>query len=200
MSKLKIIFSLTFLFCSFVLVGCDSKEAVKSDASIPTEAAVPKTEKLYFELAIDGQQALQINSEDISTSYNEFGADDKVFRIFAGKEGGTQLVITVPHDIQSPSTTPSGSNEAGSKIFQGSLSLQGFPSKEYTFNNYDGIADPAIPVVPDAVVITESQLAEDKSIILAGTFNTVALGGSNPKNDPNVKDYKVSGKFKIKHQ
>jgi hypothetical protein len=67
----------------------------------------PTAEKFYFEFVVDGK-TISIHPNDITTSYN-VTSKDTVFKIFAGAYGSTSLLITVPHDMSKPSSTPSGS-------------------------------------------------------------------------------------------
>ena len=161
-----------------------------------------QSDKLYFDFTIDGKE-IHIKEEDVLTSYNEIalktGGKRTVFKIMAGNYGEVSLVLTTPKDMTKPSSTPSGSTNFDEEITQGSVSLQGFPEKGYTFNNFETTyPERAIPVA-DAIVITSSERMGDEGRIITGTIKTKVFGGDNSKNDPNIKDRIIIGKFRVKH-
>jgi len=188
-----------FLVPAFVittsLLSCGNAASEKTTGG-EAEKMASQNDSYYFDFTVDGK-SLHVKESDILTTYNDFGGKTE-FKIFAGAEGEPQLVLTIPNDMSKPSSTPSGSPEAGSSIAQGSLSLQGYPQKGYTFNNYDFLANPKPAPVPDAILITASEKAGEEGRIITGTINTTTFAG-DPGTDPANKPYTITGKFRIKH-
>jgi hypothetical protein len=173
------------LLISLTFTACKNNE--------PSASAQAKVEELYFEFSVDGKP-FKFDSEDVSSSYHQYGANDIEFKIYAGKEDGIQLSLTIPQDMSKPSSTASGSAEPGNKIFHGSVSLQNYPEMGTTSNNYDGFINPKPEPKLDAVVITSSEKVEEVARIISGTFNT------NVHDNNNSKDYTVIGKFRLRHE
>lgn len=190
--------SVVVLLSLCILFGCNSKNAADSDNST-NQSANAAQEGLYFEYSIDGKE-FSLDTTDILTSYNEFSATDREFKVFAGKESGPNLVLTLTADLSKPSSTANGAAEAGDKLSQGSVSLQNYPSKGFTFNSYDYLLNPKPTVIPDAIVVTKSEKVGEVARILTGTINVIVRGGENKQNDPAIKDYVIKGKFRIKHE
>lgn len=188
---------LSILLTIVCLVSCNNtnKNADASGTDSATNAA------FYFDFSIDGKP-FSIKEEDILTTYNEIpkgkGVFKQVFKIMAGNYGETSLVLTIPNDMTKPSSTPSGSANLDDEISQGSVSLQGYPEKGYTFNSFETTYAERAISVPDAIVVTATERVSDGRII-TGTFKAKVFGGDNSKNDPNIKDRIVTGKFRIKH-
>ncbi len=181
-----------------ILFGCIGKN--NQDAAGSTnQNENTKSNELYFDYSIDGKE-ISLDTTDILTSYNEFSTTDREFKLFAGKDEGPSLVLTLTADMSKPSHTDNGSSEAGNKISQGSVSLQNYPSKGLTFNSYDFLLNPKPIVIPDAIVITNSEKVGETARILTGTINVIVRGGENKENDPSIKDYVIKGKFCIKHE
>jgi hypothetical protein len=154
----------------------------------------------FFNYTIDGK-AYSFESEDILTTYNDFGKGDHEFKIYVGKGSGPQLSLTIINDMSAPSSTPSGDPSSVHKLFQGSVSLQDYPDKAFTFNSYDGLQNPKPIPVSDAIVITKSELETGgKARIITGKLNVTVLGGENKKNDPAIKEYVLKGDFRIRHK
>lgn len=187
---------LLIAFACPILFSCNSNTTTTEDK---TSAAVSlKTDEIYFDFSIDGKE-FHLTAADILTSYNEFGTD-KEFKIFAGKDGGPNLVLNLVSDMSKPSSTPNGTPQSSDKLGQGSVSLQNYPVKGLTFNSYDYLLDPKPTVIPDAILITNSEKVEDKGRIITGTINVIVRGGENKQNDPAIKDYVIKGKFRIMHE
>lgn len=111
---------MTAAFFILLCLSCSKTEAIQSGEEInPKE----NTNEFYFDYSIDGK-AFSVNEDDILTTYNEFGATQKEFKIFAGKDQERSLILTITSDMSKPSTTPNGSAEAGNPLSQGSVSLQ----------------------------------------------------------------------------
>ncbi|WP_255065713.1 hypothetical protein [Lacihabitans sp. LS3-19] len=156
--------------------------------------------ELFFNYSIDGKD-FYFTEEDILTSYNDFGKGDHEFKVYVGKDNGPQLSLTIINDMSAPSSTPSGDPNPGHKLFQGSVSLQDYPDKIFTFNSYDGLLNPKPTPVSDAIVITKSKLEPGgKARIISGKLNVTVLGGENKSNDPAIKDYVLKGDFRIRHK
>lgn len=185
-----------FLIPIFLLFSCGNASSEK-EATNETEKTTSPKEDYYFEYTIDGK-SFKVDADNILTSYNSYQGKTE-FKIFAGTEGAEQLILTIPHDMSKSSSTASGSPEAGNSISQGSVSLQDYPEKGYTFNSYDFMVNPKPTPVPDAIVITESEKLGEEGRIITGTFNVTTIPGENSKNDPVIKPYTINGKFKIKH-
>lgn len=185
---MKNLFALLFV-AAFAVSACNSNKSESKEAA-PAAGKTTATGE-FFEFSVDGKP-FTVNSEDVLTSYNEFGKL-KEFKIFAGKEGGATLTITIPNDMSQPSSTPSGVDEAGNTISQGSVSLQGYPEKGDTYNNYDFMANPPLPVVPDAVVVSASEKVGEEGRLISGSINTKTVA------DASGKQYTIVGKFTIKH-
>ncbi|MEA5459081.1 hypothetical protein VB796_08535 [Arcicella sp. LKC2W] len=187
----------TFLIICLMLLtifSCNSKTEKSTNTSEIIEEV--SQDEFYFTFTIDGKE-ISIKPDDVSTSYNT--ALPKVtFKILAGNYGEISVVLTTTADMTKPSSTPSGSTNYDEQITQGSVSLQNYPEKNYVFNSFDkGSASTSVPV-PNAFVITKTEKVSDGRII-TGTFNVKVFGGDNKKNDPNIKDRMVVGKFRIKH-
>jgi hypothetical protein len=148
---------------------------------------------LYFNYSINGQP-FKVGAEDILTTYNEFSASDREFKIFVGGQDSPQLVLTIVADMSKPSSTPSGSGEPGHKLFQGSVSLHDYPKAGDTWNNFDGFATPKLDPNPGAIVITSSEKVANKSRVIAGTVNTATVSGVSEK------PFQITGDFRIEHE
>lgn len=170
-----------------ILSACNSKNNEFS----ATETSSKNGE--YFEFYID-EKTFTLTKDDVLTTYNEFGKVSE-FKIYAGKEGEPSLTLTIPANMGKPSSTPSGSDEAGSSIAQGSVSLQGYPEKGLTYNNFDFLANPPLVPVADAIIITSSEAVGEESRIITGTINTTTIPGA----DADAKAYVIKGKFRIEH-
>ncbi len=181
----------------FVILFCSCQSNQGSTASSAAPASTK--DKFYFNYTIDGK-AFSVDTNDILTSYNEFSATDREFKVFAGKEEGPNLVLTIVSDMAKPSSTPNGTPNANEKLVQGSVSLQNYPTKGFTFNSYDYLLNPKPEVIPDAIMITQSEKLGETARILTGTLNVTVRGGENKQNDPAIKDYVIKGEFRIKHE
>ncbi len=182
---------LNLLVIAFFSFACNTKSESKNNTA----------QDFNFEFTVDGKK-FNFSPDDVSTSYRDFGKDNHEFKIYVGKEYGTlSLTLTVLADMTKPSSTPNGDPNPGNALFQGSVSLQNYPEKSFTFNSYDGLQNPKPKPVSDAIVITSSVLeAGGKARIISGTINTVVLGGENKSKDPKIKDYVVKGSFTIRHE
>lgn len=175
------------------LLSCNNNDSTK----ISTEkSSNTKSNDLYFDYTIDGKE-MHFDTDDILTSYTE--STDTSLIIFAGKEGGSQLPLVIPHLISKPSTTPSGSNDPASPIKQGSINLTDYPEKGYNSSNHLFFDQKKTPIIPDAILIISSEKQGEEATILTGTFNTKTYS-NNRENDPKSTDHIVKGKFRIKHK
>lgn len=166
----------------------------------PDNSADDISSEIFFNYTIDGKP-YSFSADDILTSYNDFGNDDHEFKVYVGKDDGPQLSMTIINDLSKPSSTPSGDPVPTHKLFQGSVSLQDYPDKTYTFNSYDGLLNPKPTPTSDAIVITKSELESGgKARIISGKLNVTVLGGENKTNDPAIKDYVLKGDFRIRHK
>lgn len=197
-SKQHYILNLALALLMAILCSCNGQQNSTSDQAT-TAGQSAKSEELYFNYSIDGKE-ISLDSNDILTTYNEFSASDREFKIFAGKEAGPNLLLTLVADMSKPSSTANGSPNAGDKLGQGSVSLQNYPTKGLTFNSYDFLLNPKPAVIPDAIVITSSEKIGEIGRIISGTINVTVRGGENKQNDPAIKDYVIKGKFRIKHE
>lgn len=161
-----------------------------SKPAVTDNAVAEKTADLYFDYSIDGKPE-KVNPDNITTTYNQFSATDREFKIFAGNDNGPQLLLTIVSDMSKASSTPSGSKEAGNKLFQGSVSLQDYPTKGTTLNNYDGFINPKPEPVGDAIIISSSEVKGDKGRIITGSFKTKV------ENTADKKSIALEGKFRI---
>lgn len=187
----------TFLIICLMLLtifSCNSKTEKSTNTSEIIEEV--SQDEFYFTFTIDGKE-ISIKPDDVSTSYNT-ALPKATFKIMAGNYGEISVVLTTTADMTKPSSTPSGSTNYDEQITQGSVSLQNYPEKNYVFNSFDkGSASTSVPV-PNAFIITKTEKVSDGRII-TGTFNVKVFGGDNKKNDPNIKDRMVVGKFRVKH-
>ncbi len=190
---MKFIFFVPVCAIIILLASCGNASSEATTKTDETEKPSYPKEDYYFEYAIDGKP-FRVSTDDILTSYNSYQGKSE-FKIYAGTEGSPQLVLTIPHDMSKPSSTASGSPEAGNSISQGSVSLQDYPTKGNTFNSYDFMANPKQAPTPDAIVITASEKLGEEGHIITGTINVSLISGNDPANKP----YKITGKFKIKH-
>lgn len=174
--------------------SCNSKTEKSTNTSEKIEEV--SQNNFYFTFTIDGKE-INIKYDDVSTSYNT-ALPKATFKIMAGNYGEISLVLTTTSDMTKPSSTPSGSTNYDEQITQGSVSLQNYPEKNYVFNSFDKGSVATSTPVPNAFVITKTEKVSDGRII-TGTFNVKVFGGDNSKNDPNIKDRIVVGKFRVKH-
>jgi len=193
---MKYLISLPIFIAAIFLASCGNTGSEKAPTTEP-EKTVSQKGDYFVDFTVDGKP-VHVGEDNILTSYNNFSGKIE-FKIFAGNEGGPQLVLTIPNDMSKPSSTPSGSAEAGYSISQGSVSLQDYPEKGLTFNSYDFTANPPLTPVPDAIVVTASELLGEEGRIITGTINVTTIPGNNPANDPTVKPYTITGKFRVKH-
>lgn len=178
----------------FLVIACSKNESSAGSSEV---AQAGSSEDVYFEYTIDGQ-SVKLAPEDLLSTYQKFG-DNVEFKIFSGKEDGPRLLLIITQDMSKPSSTPSGSEEPGSPLRQGSVSLQDYPTKGLTSNSYDGFANPKPTITQDAILVTSSEKVGEEGRMITGTFNVTVLGGENADNDPSIKDRKVTGKFRVKH-
>ena len=191
--------NLIITLCVFLstFLSCNSKTEKSGESTNKTETVADVNEDFYFIFTVDGKE-ISFITDDVLTSYST-ASKKPVFKIFAGSGYGKIAVMLITTaDMTKPSSTPSGSTDYDEEITQGSVSLQNYPEKSYAFNSFDtGDAATSIPV-PDAFVITKSERVSDGRIF-TGTFNVKVFGGDNKKNDPNIKDRIIKGKFRVKH-
>lgn len=175
------------------IFSCNSKAEKTTDKTATSEV---NQADFYFTFTIDGEE-INIKPDDVSTSYNT-ALPKPTFKILAGNYGEINVVLTTTADMTKPSATPSGSTNYDEQITQGSVSLQNYPEKNYVFNSFDTGSPATSTLVPNAFVITKTERVSDGRII-TGTFNVKVFGGDNKKNDLNIKDRVVVGKFRVKH-
>ena len=194
---MKKIIPAALVIVSIMLWACNSgSSASESNSSSTTAAGSKESNELYFDFTVDGKE-MHIKPADVTGSYY-VTAKSKTFKIFAGNEG-TQVLLTIPHDMTQPSSTPSGSTNYDEEITQGSVSLQDYPEKGYTSNSFNTTYPEMSVPVPDAVVITSTVAEGDKARIITGTFNAKTFG-SHSGTDPKDVDHVVKGKFRIRHE
>ena len=190
--------NLIITLCIFlsIFLSCNSKTEKKDGNIAQTENVAEVNEDFYFTLTVDGKE-INIKPNDVSTSYNN-ALKKPTFKILAGNYGEISIVLTTTADMTKPSSTPSGSTDYDEQITQGSVSLQNYPEKNYVFNSFDtGDVATSTPV-PNAFVIMKSERVSDGRIF-TGTFEVKVFGGDNKKNDSNIKDRIIKGKFRVKH-
>lgn len=194
--KNKLMTNLKLLVLCLAFLSCYGKTEKDTQSTTQTQNVVANAD-FYFNFTVDGKE-MNFTPADVSSSYNT-ALKKPTFKIFAGSGyGEIALTLTTTSDMTKPSSTPSGSTDFDEQITQGSVSLQNYPEKNYVFNSFDtGAAGTSTPV-PDAIVITKSERVADGRII-TGTFNAKVFGGDNKKNDPNIKDRVIKGKFRVKH-
>jgi hypothetical protein len=173
------------VFCAVVTSNCKDKSAIAPTADIGGAAGE------YFKFTIDGKPQ-QISPDDVSTSYN---STDEEFKVFAGKDGGLSVVLTVPKLPSCPCNVPAGA-PPGNSLAQGSVSLQNYPSKPSGFNNwYLGTAGtPA----PDAIKISDLGTLANGSRFIAGTISTKVLKTETNGDGPDNVDHVIVGSFRVK--
>ncbi|RYY56831.1 MAG: hypothetical protein EOO09_04985 [Chitinophagaceae bacterium] len=183
-------------FICLLLTACNNDPA-NAGKNNTAQTASASTGDFYFDFSVDGKE-FHIPADDVLTSYRP-DSKGNVMKIFAGKDGETSLVLTIPGDLSKPSSTPSGSPDFALDITQGSVSLQNFPEKNYTTNSFNTTYPEMAVQVPDAVVITSSEAVGDKGRILTGTIKvkTFAEHGSTDSKD---KDRNVTGRFRVMHE
>jgi hypothetical protein len=188
----------SFIVAVAVIMSFSCNNAGSTNTSTaPTVESNTTGKALYFDFTLDGKE-IHIPAEDILTSYN-VTSTDTVFKVFAGKDGGLSLVLTIPHDMAKPSTTPSGSPDFKYNITQGSVSLQNYPEKNFTSNNFNTTYPATAIPVPGAIVVTASEKDGTDGRIITGTINTKTFGDEDPSKEPSSKDHVIKGKFRIKH-
>ncbi|MEO5948600.1 MAG: hypothetical protein ABIP79_17425 [Chitinophagaceae bacterium] len=180
-------------FAVTTLFACNSNTG--SDKTSDSKTA--NSGNLYFDYTIDGKE-MHVDAADIMSTYRANNTDT-VFTIHAGKENGTTLLLTIPHDMTKPSTTPSGSPDYKMNISQGSASLQNYPEKNYISNSFNGTYPEKSPVITDAIVVTATEAQGEEARIITGTFN-IKTYSDNKETDPKQTDHDIKGKFRIKHE
>jgi hypothetical protein len=183
---------LVILFTATTLFACNNTTGDKT-----TDSKTTNSGELYFDYTIDSKE-MHVDAADISSTYRANNTDT-VFTIHAGKEDGTTLLLTIPHDMTKPSTTPSGSPDPKMNISQGSASLQNYPEKNYTSNSFNGTYPEQSPVITDAIVVTTTEAQGEEGRIITGTFN-IKTYSDNKETDPKQTDHVIKGKFRIKHE
>jgi len=179
---------------AFTLFSCNNNDTTNTTTG---KSSSSNSSDLYFDYTLDGKE-MHVDAADIMSTYRANNTDT-VFTIHAGKEDGTTLLLTVPHDMTKPSTTPSGSPDPKMNISQGSASLQNYPEKNYTSNSFNSTYPEKSPVISDAIVITSSEKQGEDARIITGTFNLKTYG-ENKETDPKQTDHIIKGKFRIKHE
>ena len=192
--KNNLIITLCFFISTFL--SCNSKTEKNNENIAQTENVAEVNEDFYFTFTVDGKE-INIKPDDVSTSYNN-ALKKPTFKILAGNYGEISVVLTTTADMTKPSSTPSGSTDYDEQITQGSISLQNYPEKNYVFNSFDTGSVATSTPVSNAFVITKNEKVADGRIF-TGTFEVKVFGGDNKKNDPNIKDRIVKGKFRVKH-
>jgi hypothetical protein len=183
-------------FSAITLFSCNDG-ADKNTTTSNSGKSSASTGDLYFDYTIDGKE-MHVDAADIMSTYRANNTDT-VFTIHAGKEDGTTLLLTIPHDMTKPSTTPSGSPDPKMNISQGSASLQNYPEKNYTSNSFNGTYPEKSPVITDAIVVTTTEAQGEEGRIITGTFN-IKTYSDNKETDPKNTDHVINGKFRIKHE
>ena len=185
---------LVILFAATTLFACNNTTGDKT-----TDRKSTNSGDLYFDYTIDGKE-MHVDAADISSTYQASNTDT-IFHLnaHAAKEGDPALLLTVPHDMTKPSTTPSGSSEPKMNIMGGSATLLNVPEKNYTSLSYNSTYPEKSPVIPDAIVITSSEKQGDDARIITGTFNFKTYG-ENKESDPKQTDHVIKGKFRIIHK
>jgi len=174
------------------IMSCGNEGSAGSKDSTSNSASNAKPEDgFYFKYTVDGKE-FSVAEADVSSSYN---SSDSTLKIFSGKDGETSLMVIIPHVATCPCKVPAGSVEPGSLLSQGSVSLQNYPEKGRTWNNFDFFHHAAPSPATDAVNITSNEKAANGEHVITGNINTVGLKGSN---DPNGKDVVIKGSFKVK--
>ncbi len=192
--------SLITLGVAFMLCSCNSKGKTEAGATTAAaETSAVTSGDLYFDYTVDGKE-MHIAPGDISSNFNNTGGHP-VFKIFAGADGATGVMLVVPKDMKGPSSTPSGSTSYDEQITQGSVSLQNFPEKNYTTNSFNTTYPEMSRPVADAVVISSVAADGKDAAIITGTFSAKTFG-SHSKNNTDAKDtdHTVTGKFRIRHE
>ena len=190
--------NLIITLCIFLstFLSCNSKTEKNNENIAQTENVAEVNEDFYFTFTVDGKE-INIKPDDVSTSYNN-ALKKPTFKILAGNYGEISVVLTTTADMTKASSTPSGSTDYDEQITQGSISLQNYPEKNYVFNSFDTGSVATSTPVSNAFVITKNEKVADGRIF-TGTFEVKVFGGDNKKNDPNIKDRVVKGKFRVKH-
>lgn len=195
---MKIIITTILAFTIFISAcTSDTKNKDAKDNNNVENKVGESKQKYFFNYSVDGQ-SFSISPDDILTSYNTMG-DNFVFKIFAGAEGKTQFVLTIPNDMSKPSTTPNGSRDFKLEITQGSVSLQNYPERTYTTNSFNTTYPEMSVVKPDAIVISNSEVIGGKGRVISGSFDCTTYGTKDSK-DPKDVNHQVKGNFKIFHE
>ena len=186
--------TLATALATFTLFSCNNNDTT----NINTEkSSSGNSSDLYFDYTLDGKE-MHVDAADIMSTYRANNTDT-VFTIHAGKDDNSTLLLSIPHDMTKPSTTPSGSPDYKMNITQGSASLQNYPEKNYTSNSFNSTYPEKSPVIPDAIVITSTEKQGEEARIITGTFN-IKTYGENKETDPKQTDHVIKGKFRIKHE
>lgn len=187
--------TLLCIFCAALLGGCQDSTSLQpgsqASQSGTAPAAITDSGDAYFRFAIDGK-AMQIPIRDIITPAKYDGS----FQVFAGPDRQMSIVLTVPNIAQCPCVVPAGSNDTGSNISQGSVSLQHFPNPGNGLNNWYSGLDGVPPA--RAIEITKIEKQTDGSRWVTGFFSTTVLKTQSNGDGPENHDYVISdGQFRL---
>lgn len=184
---------------SVAIFFCSCKSKVASAPATSTENKAASFTDYYFDFTADGKE-FQIAADDVSATLSNVNGHP-AFKIFAGADDKTGIMLTIPKNMKSPSSTPSGSANLDESISQGSVSLLNYPQKNYTTNSFNTVYPEMSKPVADAVVITSIEADGKDAKIITGTFNVKTFGThSNNNTDAKDTDHTVKGKFRIRHE
>ena len=181
---------LVILFAATTLLACNNTTGDKT-----TDSKTTNSDDLYFDYTIDGKE-MHVDAADISSTYQASNTDT-IFHLnaHAAKEGDPALLLTVPHDMAKPSTTPSGSPDTEMNLIGGCATLLNYPEKDIRSFSFNGAYPEKSPVIPDAIVITSSEKQGEEARIITGTFNFKTY-----RDNKETEVYVIKGKFRIKHK
>lgn len=179
------------------LASCSGNAASgegKPDAGTTEAAGGSSSDEEYFTFSVDGKE-MSIPAADVSTSYHDV---DSSFRIMAGPDGGTSVVLTIPQIQACPCSVPAGSAVASDALSQGSVSLQNYPQKSYAFNSWYLTMHETPPV--DAIKVSNLGTPKDGYRYITGTFQVKVLKTEANGAAPDNKDYQITnGRFRVRH-
>ncbi len=191
---------LVLLLASTTLFACNNTTDDKTRESKTSNSETSgsgDTGDLYFDFTLDGKE-MHVDAADILSTYRASNTDT-VFKFHAGKEDGPILILTLPHDMTKPSTTPSGSPDYNLNITQGSASLLNYPEKNYTSNSFNNTYPERTPIIEESIVVTSTEKQGEEARIITGTFNTKTYS-DNKETNLKETDHIIKGKFRIKHE
>lgn len=190
--------ALLFLAGLVALAGC-TDDAPPSDVAtaeadaFAAPAAGSDDRAAFFRVTIDGV-GVPIASDDVLVTSQPDGS----LRIFAGPDGGTSVILTIPAIASCPCNVPAGSTSPGDVLDQGAVSLQNHPERGNGLNSWY-VGQPGTPPA-DAIAITDIGVLRDGARFISGTIDATVLRTDSNGDSPGNRDTRITGEFRVRHE